>query len=498
MRLLVGSLLLVAACASYDDLALLELQRIEPTEIEPGTTVRIHGTGFPLGSLPTLTVNATVHRPGRASETMELPWVGYVRSDVLIEVPIRDEDFAAVGGRATLDGRLRVSFDSHDGRREVFAEEPLTVDFLPDTAMQLRSSSLESVEQPGLGAASFGIELSREDLGVPGVRVLAVDPEGLAARQGMKRGDSIVAVDGLRVVRWTDFRPDPTLRHSTVLVARQNLRGVHALRWPHDATERAASALALLLFGVLGVLLGARSAAVLWVRPLRPVGGAPTWLLRAALLVVASAGLVLLPALQWATAWILLLGTAAALNVLLTRDARAATNLALVLGATLTVMLLLGTASIQEINAAQRAGALHVLALQSPASSMACLSFIAALGGMGGSARVSAAMLLAPAAVLGAVLFLGGWPIAMPAIAIGIVVLKATSLVAASCVFHIPRTTALCLCGAGLALAAAEKLLPLHQTFPEWGAFALGFFVALLVLALVPPLRRAREPMAVA
>ncbi len=49
MRAVVFLVTLLSACSAYDDLALLEVDAIEPSEIEPGGTLRVHGSGFPLG-----------------------------------------------------------------------------------------------------------------------------------------------------------------------------------------------------------------------------------------------------------------------------------------------------------------------------------------------------------------------------------------------------------------------------------------------------------------
>ena len=51
-----------------------------------------------------------------------------------------------------------------------------------------------------------------------------------------------------------------------MLVAREGLRGVHALRWPHEATERPLDPIALGLFVLLGLLLGWVSPATLCLR----------------------------------------------------------------------------------------------------------------------------------------------------------------------------------------------------------------------------------------
>ena len=251
MRAAIFCLMFLSACSGYDDLALLEVDTIEPPEIEPGGTLRIRGRGFPLGRSPDIVLRGTVYRPGMQASRVDARLAGDVQSESLIEIPIGEELIAALGGRATVDGELRVGFRAADDRRDVFSLERVRVDFLPDTSAQLRADSVREDETEPVGSQSFGLELSREELGTVGVRVVAVDPDGLAAIQGVKPEDTLIALDGMSLYSWRDFAPDPSKNESNVLVARDGLRGVHALRWPHEATERSVDPIALGIFVLL-------------------------------------------------------------------------------------------------------------------------------------------------------------------------------------------------------------------------------------------------------
>ncbi|TNF60432.1 MAG: hypothetical protein EP303_07080, partial [Deltaproteobacteria bacterium] len=123
MRAAVFLFVFLAACSGYDDLALLEVENVEPPEIEPGGTVRIHGRGFPLGRSPDIALRGAVHRPGMRASAVDAHLVGVVQSESLIEVPIGEELIDALGGRATVDGELRVGFRTADGHRDVFSAE---------------------------------------------------------------------------------------------------------------------------------------------------------------------------------------------------------------------------------------------------------------------------------------------------------------------------------------------------------------------------------------
>ena len=495
MRAVVFFVMLLSACSGYDDLALLEVDTIEPPEIEPGATLRIHGHGFPLGRSPNIVLRGSVYRPGMRASTVDARLVGDVQSESLIEIPIGEEIIDALGGRATVDGELRVGFRAADNQRDVFSVERVRVDFLPDTSTQLRADSARAEQTEPVGAQSFGMELSREELGTVGVRVVAVDPDGLAAIQGVKPEDTLVGLDGMSLYSWRDFVPDPSKSESTVLVARDGLRGVHALRWPHEATERSVDPIALGLFILLGLLLGWVSPAAFCLRARASKIPLSAWLIRSSLVLIFAVLLLCVSALQWTTLWILGLGTFAALFTLATRHRAGAFSFAFAVMATLTVMLLARTASISAIVAAQSPPVLRWYLFQSPASFFAFGAYLYALGAVSSGSTLSSSLYSAAAAVLGAALFLGGgWPLVGSVAGIAALVGKAAAISFAAQVFHMSQKAAATCAGLGLGLALAGLLVDLGPLFPQWSALAVGCVCAVAARALVPPLRRESAP----
>jgi hypothetical protein len=376
----------------------------------------------------------------------------------------------------------------------VFSSERVRVDFLPDTSTQLRADSVREEQTEPAGTPSFGLELSREELGTVGVRVLTVDPDGLAAIQGVKPGDTLVGLDGMSLYSRRDFVPDPSRNESIVFVARDGLRGVHALRWPHEATERAADPIALGLFVLVGLMLGWLSPAVLCLRAKPSKVSLPVWLTRSSLVLVFAALLLCVSALQWTTMWILGLGTLAALFTLAARHRAGASSFAFAVTATLTVMLLARTASIAAIVAAQSPPVLRWYLFQSPASFLAFCGYLYALGTVSSAARLSASLYSAAAAVLGATLFLGGWPLAGSIAGIAVLVGKAAAIMVAAQAFDMSAKTAATYSGLGLGLALVALFNDIGTLFPQWSALAVGCVCAVAARALIPPLRRESAP----
>jgi hypothetical protein len=494
MRSAVCCLLLLTACSGYDDLRLLEVDSIEPREIEPGMTLRIHGQGFPLGRPAAIHLRGEVYRPGASVTPIDARLEGVVRSESLVEIPIEAALIDALGGRATLDGELRVAFRAADRRRDVFAVEPIRLDSLPETATQLRSERFQQDHGEAAHAGGFGLQLSREELGAPGVRVLAVEPGSLADRQGMKPGDVVVGLDGVSVYGWRDFVPNPSKTESKVLVSREGLRGVHALRWPHEATERAGDPTSMAVFVLLGLLLGWGSPAALCLKARDLRDPTPVWLIRASLVATCSVLMLCLPTLQWATMWILVLGTFAALFSLATRERVGATSLALAMGAILSLMLVARTASLNEISAAQAPEVLRWFVFQSPASSLAFAAYLVALGSVAARKRLSASLYAAPAAVLGAALFLGGWPLAPWWVGAAVLSVKAIAILFAARAVELPAKTAAGLCMSALVLGVVGLSVDFNLLFPQWSALAIGACCAIAARAFAPPLRRGENP----
>lgn len=319
-------------------------------------------------------------------------------------------------------------------------------------------------------------------------------PASLAAQQGMKAGDTVIALDGLSIYSWRDFAPDPTKTESRVVVARAGLRTPHALRWPHEVSQHSSGPLALAVFVLVGLLLGWGSPAALALAPRQEGSSIGAWLLRASLIGGVSALILFVPSLQWITMWILVLGTFAALFALATRERAATVSFALAVGAALTVMLLTASASVAEILSAQSPGVMRWYVFQSPAAFLAFGAYLSATSAIASSPRLSASLYVAPVAVLGSVLFLGGWPLGAPLAGAAVVFGKALLILLAARALEARSDIGAFLCAGGLCLAFIGMGVDLGELFPQWSALAIGLFSGLAVRALVPPLRRPASP----
>jgi len=218
------------------------------------------------------------------------------------------------------------------------------------------------------------------------------------------------------------------------------------------------------------------------------------WLARSSLVLAFATLLLFVSAFQWTTMWILGLGTFSALFSLATRHRAGASSFAFAVVATLTIMLLARTASIANIIAVQSPPVLRWYLFQSPASFLAFAAYLYAVGTVSSRPNLSASLYSSAAAVLGAALFLGGWPLVGSVAGIAALVGKAAGIMIAARAVDMSPKTALTFSALGLGLALLGFLVDLGALFPQWSALVVGSVCALAVHALVPPLRRESAP----
>ncbi|MGB5812627.1 MAG: PDZ domain-containing protein [Polyangiales bacterium] len=486
-------LMCLVGCSPYDDLRLFDVDAVEPAQIEPGGKLRILGDGFPLGLTPEIILEGELYRPGLPPTHVDARLTAEVENETRIEVEIDQAWMRELGGRGTFEGTMRLAFRAAAGRRDVFADYPLFLDFLPDTSTVLGVEAVEDTSNPLIDASHFGVVLSREESGGVGVQVESVTPGGAADRQGVRSGDIVVGLDGLRLYSWRDFLPDPTQTQSQVSVARKDLAGVHVLYWPHEVTAVRAGVAVQLVMLCLGLLLGWRSPMLLG---LRRQGRASTeaWLTRASLILVFAAGLFCVAALQSLPVWILALGAFAALVSHATGEREAGASFGYALVSTLVIMWIAGTADLGTLVAAQSSNPTDWHAFRAPASTFACIGFLVALGPMAGHERLSASLYVAAASVIGAAVFFGGWAADSPIEAIAGLAAKAAAIAIASRSIHMThKATATVLglagvCALGVTWAGRDPM----ATY--WPPLVLGAMIALLVRASVPLLHRQSLP----
>ena len=208
----------LAGCGSGPSYALIEVDRVARTVIEHGDPIEVLGKGFPLGKSGTLTLDGTAHRPGAEPRQVSLSLPVKVHSETRLSARPDQAFFSALGGRATWRGRYIIKFDAFGGG-EVLGQAEAQLDFVPATRDRMTIG--QAPDAAATAAANhFGVTLPHAQSEGWGLVIASVEPNSKAAQLGLRTGDRIVSVDGVRLLAREDFVPSPHSRRSSLVVER--------------------------------------------------------------------------------------------------------------------------------------------------------------------------------------------------------------------------------------------------------------------------------------
>ncbi|MBL8609060.1 MAG: hypothetical protein JNL38_17165 [Myxococcales bacterium] len=261
--------LVVGALGCQDDVIpeLVKVTDIVPREAEVGDRLEIAGVGFPQGRTAKITFRGELRRPGERPRSAKITTEGLVTSQSRIELVMNDALEAAFCDRGdqathtTFVGSIEVAFSG------AVRGGPPIAGVLDDASLDLRPVSVRAHKAQELTregravAAHLGLDLEPA-VGRLAVRAVAARSHG--ERAGIRPGDAILALDGVRTRELADLataqehaaevrilRGDPPKEH----VREVPLEGLH-LTIPREMATAlglvaAAVVLALLLFAPL-------------------------------------------------------------------------------------------------------------------------------------------------------------------------------------------------------------------------------------------------------
>ncbi len=191
---------------------LVELSDVGPAELEPGDRLELHGKGFPQGRTARVRLHGTVFRAEASRlghKTIEAE--GTVLAPDRLRVDIESgfvERLCGTGdsaSHATFEGSVEVAFASStpDAPPVVAELEHVRLDVIPSST---RASVMAARKEKGerilhaLGLTP-GAPTSR------GLPLEAITPGSVADHAGLRVGDILERVDGLRVLSLADIAP---------------------------------------------------------------------------------------------------------------------------------------------------------------------------------------------------------------------------------------------------------------------------------------------------
>lgn len=247
----------LVACSVAQDAQLIEVAEISPTSIEPGARLAISGSGFPSGRVGEARLRGSYVQPGERAHEVDVPFEIRALSDGRCEGELDARAVARLGGRGTFHGDLWVRFEGVDGSHvtgrmaiELDVGE-LGVD--PDRTREQRQRDHQAV---------LGVTL--DDDTSAGLMVTELVPGGIAEHAGVRVGDRLVALGGLRLRSGADLLLPPDDR--TLMVEREGLAAELALALPR-AAHRPSSFWLLLLVPLAAWILGPGGRAIRAVTP---------------------------------------------------------------------------------------------------------------------------------------------------------------------------------------------------------------------------------------
>ena len=252
------------SCSRDGATALVRVADVVPREVEIGERLAIIGDGFPAGRSARVTFRGTLHRPGEKPERgAEIVASGAAVGAQQLEIPFTEATqalFAGAGDRAahtTFEGDVEVAFSA------AIAGAPPIAGVLEHVTLDVRPSATPAdADRDAEGTRLLAWTGLETEVGPSGLLVRSVREGSRAAAAGFVAGETLVAVEGVRVASRGDVLLAPGERVASVVVRRAD--GAESMRTlAVDGFRRAppadlvGAALVVLSALALVVLLGA-------------------------------------------------------------------------------------------------------------------------------------------------------------------------------------------------------------------------------------------------
>lgn len=179
---------------------LVEVLEVGPRSLERHDLLQIRGSGFPAGRSGTVLFRGVLHSPGERPSAVEITSTGRVTADEILSVRFDEaleRRFAARAGKlrhVTFDGTVEVRFER---------AEQVVFGFKDGVQLDIRPNALRAGdgEEGSAMLAALGITAAE------GLLIAEIDPGGVADRHGLRAGDRLVEVAGVRVHDTSDLSP---------------------------------------------------------------------------------------------------------------------------------------------------------------------------------------------------------------------------------------------------------------------------------------------------
>lgn len=213
LSVLAALMSLFGGCAFNGSSELIEIHGLREDRLREGGSLRLVGEGFPARGEGELHVKGRSFRPAGGAASIDTILVGKLRSAHEFEVELDHTAVSALGGRGTFRGELELRFKGEAG--SVSGRLPnVVLDIEPVTPEALRA--IEPLEESARRFFRlYGAELNAAN---SEVRIVRVEPGSLAEDAGLKAGDRILELGGVRAYRLADLAPANNRSSHSLLV----------------------------------------------------------------------------------------------------------------------------------------------------------------------------------------------------------------------------------------------------------------------------------------
>jgi hypothetical protein len=175
--------------------------------LEPGATLRVEGSGFPVGETCELWLRGRSYRAGSSSMKVALGLRARALSEEDIAVALDSRALSALGGgHGTFEGDVQLAFRTAAGAQPLRGTRHIRLDFSsspgagPAHEQRLRERAARVLD-------FAGITLAEEEPTLSGLVVSSVRDADPAAVLGVRPGDVIVRSAGVSIHSLEDFAP---------------------------------------------------------------------------------------------------------------------------------------------------------------------------------------------------------------------------------------------------------------------------------------------------
>lgn len=227
-RLAFGALAISApGCALESPPSTLEIADIEPREVDVGERLEIVGRGFPVGRPAHVSFRGEAHRAGQDPIRVRVDVEATAESSERVDLLVGEALAGPVCGlgeaatHATFRGELTVAFEpAHPGTAPLVGRAGLVVlDVRPGAPSPLARRRAEDEGRKTL--AFLGIQIADRVPATGGILLAGIVPGSRAEGAGLRAGEVLAEVDGVRVGSLADVVP--VGGHAASLVVRSAL-----------------------------------------------------------------------------------------------------------------------------------------------------------------------------------------------------------------------------------------------------------------------------------